>query len=95
MSVKSLSSRWQHLTGTKFGHTLAMSWFESVATRSSRPTIASTDTSLGTGRGFATYPCGVRTTNKEIILNLNGMREEESKRTVLANSRKRADILYY
>ena len=50
--------------------------------------------SLTTGKAFATSPCGARTTIEEIILNLNVWGEEERKRTVLASSRKRADILY-
>ena len=50
--------------------------------------------SLTTGRAFATSPCRARTTIEEIILNLNMRREEEKKRTVLASSRKRVDIIY-
>ena len=37
---------------------------------------------------------GARIINEEIILNLNMWGEEERKRTLLASSRKRADILY-
>ena len=66
-----------------------------------RPTTSSADTrslcvsSLTTGRAFATYPCGVRTTIDEIILNLNVRGEEERKRMVLASSMKRADTLHH
>ena len=49
---------------------------------------------LTTVRVFATSPCGARTTIEEIILNLNVWGEEDRKRTVMASSRKRADILY-
>ena len=64
------------------------------------PTTASTDAislcvaSLTTQRFFFTSPCGARTTNKEIILNLNVWGKEERKRTVLTSSRKGEDILY-
>ena len=48
--------------------------------------------SLATRRAFATFTCAARTIFKEIILNLNLMEKEERKRTVLASSKKRAEI---
>ena len=94
-----LSSLFKCLANTKVGSTVAMCLPARVVARSSTPTTASTDTlslcvaSLTTGRVFATSQCGARTTIEEIILNLNVWGEEERKRTVLARSRKRADIL--
>ena len=49
--------------------------------------------SLGTERVFATSPCKTRTTIEEILLNLIMTGKEETKRTVLVGSRKRADHL--
>ena len=46
------------------------------------------------GKHMATFPYGARTTIEDIIHNLNVWGVEERKRTVLAGSRKRADILY-
>ena len=69
-----------------------------VVARILRPTTASTDTrslcvaSLTTGKAFSASPCGARTSIEEIILNLNVWGEEERKWTVLASSRKRAEI---
>ena len=97
--VKSLTSLCQHLSSIHFGSTVAMSLFAWVVVRSSRPTTSSTDTrglcvaSITTGRAFETFPCGERKTFGEIILNLNVSGEEEGKRTIMASSRKRADIL--
>ena len=60
-----------------------------VVSRNARPTAASTGiqslrvASLTTGKAFAKYPFGARTTI-----------EEKRKRTVLARSWKRADLLY-
>ena len=94
MSMTKLSSLCKYLARTKFGSTVAMCLPARVVSRSSTDTISLCLASLTTGRVFATYPCGARITIEEIILNLNVWREEESKRTVLASSRKRADILY-
>ena len=100
MSVTKLSSLCKCLASTKFGSTVAMCLPARVVARSSTPTTASTDTislcvaSLTTGRVFATSPCGARTTIDEINLNLNVRADKERKRTALASSRKRADILY-
>ena len=101
MSATRLSSLCQHLTSTRFCSTVAMCLAARVVAISLRPTTASKDSrsycvaSLGTGRAFETSPCGARTTIKEIVLNLNLMGKEEGKRTVLASSRKRAEILYH
>ena len=87
-------------SSTKFGSTVAVCLPARVLARSSTPTTASTDTislcvtSLTTGRVLAISPCWARTTIEEIILNLNVWGEEERKRTALASSRKRAEILY-
>ena len=99
MSVTKLSSLCKCLASTRFGRTVAMCLPARVVARSLTPT-SSTDTitlcvaSLTAGRVFATSPCGARTNIEEIILKLNVLGEEERKRTVLASSRKRADILY-
>ena len=100
MSVTKLSSLCKCLSSKTFGSTVAIFLPAKVVAISSTPKTASTDTiglcvaSLNTGRVFGTSPCGARTTIEEIILNLNVCGEEERKRTVLASSRKRANILY-
>ena len=90
----------QCLASTIFGSTVAMCLSARVVERSSTPRTASTETislclaSLTTEKVFATSPCMARTTIEKIIPYLNVWGEEERKRTVLASSRKRADILY-
>ena len=84
ISVTRLSSFCQWLTSTEFGSTVAMCLSARVVAKS-----------LATGRAFATSSFGAMTTIKEIILNLNVRGVEERKRTVLASSRKMADIFYH
>ena len=101
LSVTKLSSLCKCLASTKFGSQVAMCLPARVVARSPTLTTASINRHNKPVCGkphhrksFATFPCGARTTIEDIILNLNLWGVEERKRTVLAGSRKRADILY-
>ena len=74
MSVTKLSNICKCLASTKFGSTVvAVCLPARVVARSSAPTTAPTDTislcvtSLTTGRVFAIYPCGAKTTIKTTV----------------------------
>ena len=86
MSVTRISSLCQRITSTRFGSTLAMCVSARLVARSSKPTVASTDTrsfSLwGKDQDWGDYPQSEH----------DG--EEERKKTVLASFRKRTDILH-
>ena len=79
-----------------FSHSaVAMCFSARVLARSSTPTTASTDTRNFFVVNLATSQCWARNTIEEIFFNINLMGKEEGKRTVLASSRKRADIIYH
>ena len=75
----------QHLTSTWVGSNLAICLSAMAVARSKRPTTAVTST-----QSFCVV--SLPTPTKEIVLLLEVMREEETKRTVLAISRNRPYI---
>ena len=100
MSVTKFSRFYQRLTSTKFGDTMDMCLSTRVVARSSTPTALRDTRSFGvasltTGRAFATFPCGARTTIEAIILNLNMKSRRRGRGWFWPDPGKRADFPYH